>query len=109
MKLADLLRDTKHGNLVLSKKELKQLNELVDILYPFAEATDLCQGDRNVTISCVVPVVLSLNRMLHEKTQSTQNFSELIKKLHAGLHERFGKMLQFQYHSSRWQPQGSWF
>lgn len=46
-----------------------------------------------VTISCVIPVVLSLNRLLNEKSQNTRHFKELITKLHAGLHERFGAML----------------
>jgi len=43
-KLADVLRDTNHDNLILSKKDIEQLNELVDLLAPFAEATDLLSG-----------------------------------------------------------------
>ena len=83
-KLADVLRDTNHDNLILSKKDVEQLNELVDLLAPFAEATDLCQGEQTVTVSCVVPVVLSLNRLLTEKRESTRHFSDLINKLQTG-------------------------
>lgn len=83
-KLADVLRDTNHDNLILSKKDIEQLNELVDLLAPFAEATDLCQGEQTVTISCVVPVVLSLNRLLTERKESTRHFSDLVNKLHRG-------------------------
>ena len=96
-KLADVLRDTSHENLVLSKKELDQLNELVDLLGPFAEATDLCQGDQTVTISCVVPVVLALNRLLDDKQQSpsTRFFGDLISKLQKGM-----SIFWFSYNSS---------
>jgi len=73
-KLADVLRDTNHDNLILSKKDVEQLNELVDLLAPFAKATDLCQDEQTVTVSCVVPVVLSLNRLLTEKKRIHTSF-----------------------------------
>ena len=57
LKLGTVLRDANQGNLVLTTKEVTQLQELVKILAPFAEATDLTQGDKIITISCVVPVI----------------------------------------------------
>lgn len=62
--LNKLLCDTNHENLALSPKYICQLKELVSILEPFAEATDLTQGDQTVTISCVVPIILSLKAKL---------------------------------------------
>lgn len=41
-------------------REWSQLKQLTDVLHPFTEATDLTQGDTMVTISYVVPTVLSL-------------------------------------------------
>ena len=55
-----VLNDSSQTCLILLKKELSQLQELIQILQPFAEATDLTKGDSVVTISCVLPVVLSL-------------------------------------------------
>jgi len=65
-RLTDVLNKSSHGVLVLSAKDVQVLTELVNILEPFAEATDLTQGDKAVTISCVVPVLVSLNRLLSE-------------------------------------------
>ncbi|CAB1313696.1 unnamed protein product, partial [Coregonus sp. 'balchen'] len=42
------------------------LKELVDILKPFGEATDLTQGEKVITISAVVPSILSLNHHLEK-------------------------------------------
>jgi len=44
----------------LTAKEVAQLQEMVSLLAPFTEATDLTQADKTVTISCVVPTVLTL-------------------------------------------------
>ena len=52
--LNKVLCDTNRENLTLLPKDVAQLKELVDILTPFAEATDLTQGDQVVTIGCVV-------------------------------------------------------
>jgi len=42
-KLADLLRESSHENLVLTTNDFSVLQEVVDLLHPFAEATDLTQ------------------------------------------------------------------
>jgi hypothetical protein len=59
-KLTKLLKETTQDRLILPAKELQQVQELVEILEPFAEATDLTQGDKTTTVSCVIPVVLSI-------------------------------------------------
>jgi len=41
LRLLDVLQKTLHENLIMNAKELAQLQELVSLLTPFAEATDL--------------------------------------------------------------------
>ena len=50
-------------------REWNQLKELCDILKPFAQATDLTQGEKCVTVSAVLPSVLSLNNHLEKLKQ----------------------------------------
>lgn len=88
-KLADVLKKSSQGNLVLSAKEQLHLRELVDILEPFAEATDLSQGDKDITISCVVPIVVSLNRILTERASTVKFMGALVRELHSSLYQRF--------------------
>ena len=76
--LNKLLCDTKHDNLTLSAKDIAQLKELVSILEPFAEATDLTQSDQSVTISCVVPVLLTLKAKLEAYLLSPGSFSSQV-------------------------------
>ena len=51
--------DFSHVKMLL--KDLAQLTELCELLAPFLEATDITQGEKSVTISLVVPCILSLN------------------------------------------------
>jgi hypothetical protein len=88
-KLGNVLRESNQGNLVLSTKEVNQLEELVKILAPFAEATDLTQGDKMITISCVVPVILSLTKTLTSLYDQASIFNALVKNLLCGMHDRF--------------------
>jgi len=62
VKLTKLLKETTQDRLILPAKEFQQVQELVGILEPFAEATDLKQGDKTMTVSCVLPSVLSLRK-----------------------------------------------
>jgi len=88
-KLVDVLKKSSQGNLVLSVKEQQHVRELVDILEPFAEATDLSQGDKDITISCVVPIVVSLNRILSERASTVKFMGALVRELHSSLYQRF--------------------
>ncbi|KAK1906471.1 Tryptophan synthase alpha chain, partial [Dissostichus eleginoides] len=47
-------------------RDYAQLKELIEVLDPFLEATDLTQGEKTVTVSVVVPCVLSLHCHLQE-------------------------------------------
>jgi len=96
-KLADVLKKSSSTNLILTQKETQQLRELVDILEPFSEATDLAQGSSYMTISCVVPIVLSLNCKLTDFLSSIKFQLPLVKQLHRSLYERFrGIYVQLQ-------------
>lgn len=88
-KLSSFLRDADHENLVLTVKEFGQLQELVNILAPFAEATDLTQGDKTITISCVIPTILSLSRKLECFLLQPSSFTPLLKTLLQGIRDRF--------------------
>ncbi|KAL3048814.1 hypothetical protein OYC64_008318 [Pagothenia borchgrevinki] len=66
------------------------LKELVDIMHPFGEATDLTQGEKIVTISSVVPSVLSLNHHLEKLKPQVRFLSSLVRSLQVSLKKRFG-------------------
>lgn len=89
-KLNSVLQATDHQNLILSTKEVGQLTELVGILQPFSEATDVTQGEKTVTISCVIPTVLSLDKILGMHQQSI--FSGFVTVLRQSLHDRFSNI-----------------
>lgn len=63
LKLADLLRDQLHSNLVLTSKEHVILVELITILDPFAKITQLMQGESYPTIGCVVHPIVKLENI----------------------------------------------
>ncbi|CAB1336961.1 unnamed protein product, partial [Coregonus sp. 'balchen'] len=65
------------------------LKELVDILKPFGEATDLTQGEKVITISAVVPSILSLNHHLEKLKPQVRFLSGLVRGLQASLKKRF--------------------
>uniref|UniRef100_A0A3B5PVV0 Uncharacterized LOC111606838 n=1 Tax=Xiphophorus maculatus TaxID=8083 RepID=A0A3B5PVV0_XIPMA len=68
-----------YEDVVFSAREWNQLKELCIVLSPFAEATELTQGERSVTISMVVPTVLDLNTHLL-KMEETRIFSGIFTK-----------------------------
>lgn len=76
-------------NVVLSQREWAQCQELSQILGPFAEATDLTQGDKVVTISMVVPTVLELRSHLDAMDGERKLCRSLTRALRASLERRF--------------------
>ena len=66
--------------------------KLVQILTPFAEATDLTQGELMVTISCVVLILLSLNNLLESYMQNTSVYTSFLHTLLASLRGRFSAL-----------------
>ena len=84
------LLDTKgHKDLCLSAREWGQLKELVEILAPFLQATDLTQGEKVVTLSAALPCVLSLNSHLIRMLNATRHLVGLVKALQKSLQHRF--------------------
>ncbi|CAL8253532.1 unnamed protein product [Boreogadus saida] len=78
-----------HKELSFTPREWNLLKELVEILKPFGEATDLTQGEKVVTISAVVPSVLSLNHHLEKLKTQVRFLSGLVRILQASLNKRF--------------------
>lgn len=76
-------------NVVLSSREWAQCRELTQILGPFAEATELTEGDKIVTISMVVPTVLELHSHLTEMDSEKRLCRLLTRALRASLKRRF--------------------
>lgn len=93
-KLASTLNKAGHANLVLSVKETQQLRELVDILEPFADATDLAQGSTYVTVSCVVPILLSLNKKLNQLLTRAKYHVAFVHELLRSLFSRFAGIME---------------
>jgi len=58
--LSSMLKKENQGSLIVNQKELQQLCELVEILSPSAEAINIAQGSPYITISCIIPILLSL-------------------------------------------------
>jgi hypothetical protein len=92
VKLNTVLVDKCHANLVLTGTELSQLRDIVKILEPFSEATDITQSEKTVTISCVVPIILLLKKHLESNITSSSLLSPFVKSLLQSLHDRFSKL-----------------
>jgi hypothetical protein len=88
----DLLSCNGHANLILTQKDLTSLRELVTILEPFADATDMVQSDCTVTISCVTPIVLSLNRHLQHCLTAITTLRAFLNELLRSLRDRFATL-----------------
>ena len=98
-KLNEMLKKEQQPCLILSVKEMQQLRELVTVLQPFAEATDIAQGSTYVTISCVVPLLVSLLQGLSEQVISCRYQQPLFRELIRNLFTRFRGILD-QLHIS---------
>lgn len=79
--LGDLLRDSGHKNLVFTLTELSSLKEIVEILEPFAEVTELLQGEKYATIGCVVPSVMALKHFLENKCTHFRFHTAIVRAL----------------------------
>lgn len=76
-------------NVVITTREWAQLRELCLILRPFAEATELTEGEKIVTISMVVSTVLDLNTHLIQMDSPKSLCRPLIRALRESLQQRF--------------------
>ncbi|XP_017275587.1 sialate O-acetylesterase isoform X2 [Kryptolebias marmoratus] len=89
LKLCAVLEKAGHKKLLFTIREWNLLKEMVDILKPFEEATDLTQGEKIVTISAVFPSVLSLNHHLEKLKPQVRFLNGLVSSLQASLNKRF--------------------
>lgn len=87
--LNTLLEDERHKSLCLTGRELSQLKELVEILGPFLQATDLTQAEKVVTLSAALPSILSLNSHLNSMQKKAHYLHGLVKALQQSLQRRF--------------------
>jgi len=88
-KLTSVLETRGHKNIILTAREHGQLSELCDILDPFLEATNIAQGDKCVSISSVLPAVLSLHSHLQDFIRRVKYCKPVVEVLSASLKKRF--------------------
>ena len=91
--LESVLRATGQGHLMITVRESAMLKELVEILEPFAEATEITQGEKYSTIGCVVPCIIGLYNCLSRFLQSSKYHGPLVRELMESLQTRFGGLL----------------
>nr|XP_015220159.1 PREDICTED: myb-related protein B [Lepisosteus oculatus] len=72
---------------VRAKRE--QVLDIIGLLEPFEEATQVLQGD-GITFSLIIPSLVGLDKTL--ETRST-NYAHFCKSLRAGLHARFQPLI----------------
>ncbi|XP_030623602.1 zinc finger BED domain-containing protein 4 [Chanos chanos] len=90
---ADFLEDiVDRHDLALSSFEKAVLQELVEVLEPFEEATDMVQGDKHVSISLALPCVLGLRKHLGEVI--TRQCSGIVMGLSQALDRRLAGILE---------------
>ena len=97
--LTDTLEKQGHKNLTFSARETCQLNELIEILDPFMEATTITEGDKVVTISFAFPSVLSLLNHLDEllNQHRLKYCMPVARSLLKSVNHRFSGMLRRVY------------
>ncbi|XP_036446812.1 zinc finger BED domain-containing protein DAYSLEEPER isoform X1 [Colossoma macropomum] len=89
----DFLEDIVDRNdLALNSVEKAMLRELVEVLEPFEEATDMVKGDKHVSISLALPSVLGLRKHLaeivtHQCTGIVTGLSQALDRRLAGILE----------------------
>lgn len=85
--VTEMCSDVEH--LVFSAREWTQLKDLCDLLEPFSDATDLTEGDQQVTISMVVPTVLDLKNHLLKMELQMPQVGAVVRALKKSLEKRF--------------------
>lgn len=78
-----------HANLVITVREWQQRLELATILSPFAQATDVTQGDQVVSIMIVAPCVISLYNHTKAQVETARYLGKLAAALRDPLFRRF--------------------
>ena len=57
------------SKVIFTPRQWGLVNEVCDVLKPFADATDITQGNKTVTIRFVIPTILDLNGHLKKMPQ----------------------------------------
>lgn len=86
LQLCAVLKMAGQKELLFTAQEWNLLKEIADIWKPFREATDLTHSEKTVTISCVVPSVLSLNYHLEKLTPQVRFLNGLVRSLQASFY-----------------------
>jgi len=77
-----------------NQTEINALTELVTILEPFEEATDLTQGDKVVTVSSIVPAIVGLRTSLCLDESATTSSLRYAEPLHKKLKDACAARLE---------------
>ena len=93
-KLEEMLEEGGYRNVTLTSREWSKLAEMIDILDPFLEATNITQGEKVVTITYALPCILSLNRHLSELKNRVKYCLPLVNSLHSSLLVRFAGLFE---------------
>ena len=83
--LTELVEAEGHKEVVFSKKDWTQLEELVEVMEPLYESTVFCEGEKSVTTSAVLPSVLSINNHLTGMSHKAVHLKNLVKSLQESL------------------------
>lgn len=94
VKLQELLQETGHPNLIFTSRDSSSLQELVNILDPFAEVTELVQSDQVPTLGCVVPSIVSLYNLMTDFSAKASLHAGLVRALLESLTIRFRGLLE---------------
>ena len=84
----DIDKVVEKRELCLTSDEKAVLRELVEVLEPFEEATDILQGDKYSSISLVIPSLLGLKRHLNDL--NIRHSTRLTTTLRSSLDRQFG-------------------
>ncbi|XP_056589232.1 zinc finger BED domain-containing protein 4 [Triplophysa dalaica] len=89
----DFLEDiVDRSDLVLGSLEKAVVRELLEVLEPFEEASDMVSGDKHVSISLALPCVLGLRKHLAEV--NSQQCSGIVMGLSQALDRRLAGILE---------------
>ena len=89
--LADVLAELDWDN--LQNSDCKTLENIRDLLEPFAKYTQLASGEDMSTISMVIPIIMELNMHLDEM-KNRPGVSTACTVLKDAMHKRFDKVLK---------------
>jgi hypothetical protein len=69
----------------------EDIQEIVDILTPFADATNMLQGEKTTTVSLIIPCIEELKSTLHEMCEKLSN--TLVAALRDSVNQRLDMYL----------------